>query len=110
MRRVDRATNVIDAIAGSGGRVLCGERGPALAVCLTTLRVAFEPDGDFWIADPENVRLWRVSGGEAQAFAVGFPPYDVLVEPQGTVLVADHQNRRVHRFDPATGTLTRVVG
>jgi streptogramin lyase len=110
VRRIDRSTSVIDVVAGNGARALCGERGRAREVCLTALRIAFEPDGDLWIADPENRRLWRVAGGEAQAYDVGFAPFDVLVESAATLLVADNENRRVLRFDTTTGAVTRVVG
>jgi sugar lactone lactonase YvrE len=110
VRRIDRATNVIDAIAGTGARTLCGERGPPRQVCLTALRVTFEPDGDFWVTDPENARVWRVAGGEARAFDLGFSPFDVVVESESTVLVADNVNRRVVRYDVSTGAITRVVG
>jgi sugar lactone lactonase YvrE len=111
VRRIDRSTNVIDAIAGTGtARTLCGERGPARQMCLTAIRVAFEPDGDFYVADPENRRLWRVGGGEARAFDLGFAPFDVVVESESTLLVADSLNRRVVRYDLSTGALTRVVG
>ena len=77
---------------------------------LTALRVAFEPDGDFYVADPENARLWRVADGEARAFDLGFAPFDVVVESETTVLVADSLNRRVVRYDVATGATTRVIG
>lgn len=109
VRRVDRATGVINAIAGNGVRPLCREEGPALEVCLTALRVAFETDGDFWVTDPENRRLWRFARGVARAFDLGFPPFDVVVEPVGSLLVADNLGRRVVRFDPATAGTSVVV-
>ena len=109
VRRIDRRTNVIEAIAGNGQRALCGERGPATQVCLTSLRVAFEPDGDFWIADPENRRLWHVVSGRATAVDLGFAPFDVVVESERSLLVADSPGRRVLRYDVATGAATQVV-
>jgi sugar lactone lactonase YvrE len=111
VRRIDKATNVIDAIAGTGtARRLCGEQGPPLQMCMTAIRVAFEPDGDFYVADPENSRLWRVAGGEARALNLGFAPFDVVVESATTVLVADSLNRRVVRYNVSTGASTTVVG
>lgn len=110
VRRIDRGTNVIETIAGSGARELCGERGAPLDVCLTALRVAFEPGGAFWAADPENRRLWRVAGGEARAYSPGFAPFDVVVESERTLLVADSLNRRVVRYDVATGAVATVAG
>jgi sugar lactone lactonase YvrE len=111
VRRIDQVTNVIDAIAGTGtARRLCGEQGPPLRMCMTAIRIAFEPDGDFYVADPENSRLWRVAGGEARAFDLGFAPFDVVVESTTTVLVADSLNRRVVRYNVSTGAITKVVG
>jgi sugar lactone lactonase YvrE len=79
-------------------------------MCMTAIRIAFEPDGDFYVADPENSRLWRVAGGEARAFDLGFAPFDVVVESTTTVLVADSLNRRVVRYNVSTGAITKVVG
>jgi DNA-binding beta-propeller fold protein YncE len=110
VRRIERATNVIRTIAGSGERRLCRERGRAREVCLTAIRVAFAPDGDLWVADPENSRLWQVADGEAVAHDLGFPPLDVAVLSPAAVLVADDANRRVRRFDVATGAVTTVAG
>lgn len=110
VRRIRRATGVLERLAGNGRRELCRERGAALDLCLSALRIAFAPDGTLWIADPENRRLWRVSGGEARGYAVGFSPFDVVAPAGTTVLVADNENRRVVRFDAATGRVTTVVG
>ena len=109
VRRIDRVRNVIEGIAGNGTRSNCGARGRALQVCLSALRVSYEPDGDFWISDPDNDRLWRVSNGDAQAFELRFSPFDVVAESPTTVLVADSENRRVMRLDAATGVATQVI-
>jgi sugar lactone lactonase YvrE len=109
VRRIDRATGVIDTIAGSGERRHCGDARPVRETCLTALRVAFAPDGDFYIADPENKRLWRVSEGAAHGIDLGFPPLDVVVESARTLLVADNLNRRVVRYDLRTEATTTVV-
>jgi hypothetical protein len=110
VRRIERSSNVIRTIAGSGERRLCRERGRAREICLTAIRIAFGPDGDLWVADPENSRLWQVAEGEAVAHDLGFPPLDVAVLSPAVVLVADDANRRVRRFDVATGAVTTVAG
>jgi DNA-binding beta-propeller fold protein YncE len=110
VRRIDRGTNVVERIVGTGARQLCAERGPPLRICLSALRVAFAKDGTLWVADPENRRLWRVAAGEARGYALGFAPFDVAAESAGRVLVADNENRRVLRFDAATGRASTVVG
>ena len=108
-RRIDRATGEIEAILGTGERELCAEHGPPLEVCLTALRVAFAPNGDFYVADPENSRLWHVTGGRARAHDLGFPPFDVVVESATSILVADNEGRRVVRYDVPGGAVTTVV-
>jgi hypothetical protein len=109
VRRIDRATNGIRAIAGTTERRLCGEQGRPLEVCLTALRVAFAPNGDFYVADPENSRLWHISGGRARALDLGFPPFDVVVESPTTVVVADNEGRRIVRYDVSSGAADPVV-
>ena len=110
VRRIDRPTNVLERIVGTGARQPCGEQGPPLRICLSALRVGFAPNGTMWIADPENRRLWRVAGGAARAYALGFSPFDVVARSATTVLVADNENRRVLRFDTSTGRVTTVAG
>ena len=110
VRRIDRTTNVLERIVGTGARQLCGEQGPPLRVCLSALRLDFAPNGTLWIADPENRRLWRVSGGAARAYALGFAPFDVVGRSATEVLVADNEKRRILRFDASSGRVTTVVG
>ncbi len=108
-RRIARDAGVVSTIAGTGERMLCRDEGAPSEVCLTAIRIAFEADGDFWIADPENRRLWQVAGGRARGIDVGFAPFDVVVESATTLLVADSLNRRVQRYDVPTGRVTTVV-
>ena len=108
VRRID-PTGVIHAIAGTGKRRLCAEEGPADRVCLAAIRVAFAPNGDFYVADPENSRLWHVSGNLARALDLGFPPLDVAVESPTTVLVADNESRRIVRYDVSSGAAVPIV-
>jgi hypothetical protein len=109
IRRIDRAAATIHAVAGMGERRLCGEQGRPLEVCLTAIRVEFAPNGDFYLTDPENSRLWHVSGGRARALDLGFPPFDVVVESPTTVLVADNENRRIVRYDVSSDAIVPVV-
>ena len=110
VRRIDRATNVLERIVGTGARRFCAEQGPPLRICLSALRLDYSPDGTLWVADPENRRLWRVAGAEARGYALRFSPLDVVARSATQVLVADNLNRRVVRFDSSTGGVTTVVG
>lgn len=109
VRRIDRTTGAIHAVAGTKERRLCGDEGRARRVCLTAIRVTFAPNGDFYVSDPENSRLWHISGGRARALDLGFPPFDVVVESPTAVLVADNEGRRVVRYDVSSESIVAVV-
>ena len=72
----------------------------------------YEPHGyrlNTYVADPENSRLWHISGGRARALDLGFPPFDVVVESPTTVIVADNEGRRIVRYDLSSGVADPVV-
>ena len=110
VRQIDGTTGTITAVAGSGERSLCAEEGRATEVCITAIRVAVAPNGDLYVADPENSRLWHVSDGRARALDLGFPPLDVAVESPTTVLVADNTDQRIVRYDVSSGESVPLIG
>jgi DNA-binding beta-propeller fold protein YncE len=110
VRRIRRASGILERVAGNGRRELCREQGAPADVCLSALRIGFAADGTLWVADPENRRLWEIDGGEARAHRVGFSPLDVVVESRTTLLLADNDRDRVVRYDVATGAVSLVVG
>lgn len=130
VRRVDRATQVIATVAGTGARGFSGDGGLAtLAALQDAAGVAVDAVGNVFIADQTNNRIRRVSaltgvittivGDGAFAFSGdGGPavtaslrnPAGISLDNAGNLLIADQHNNRVRRVDHATGIITTVAG
>ena len=133
VRRVDAATGVITAVAGTIGAGFGGDGGPATAALLAFPRgVALDGAGNLFIADSSNDRVRRVDaasgvittvagtgkdgsqvsdgdGGPATA-ALLASPESVALDGAGNLFIADLGNSRVRRVDAATGVITTVAG
>jgi len=133
VRRVDRETNTIITIAGSGRAGFTGDGGPATAASLhTPSAVAVAGNGDVYIADTLNYRVRMIdhatgfihtiagtgSPGDPAAVGDGGPaaaaslnmPSDVALAPNGDVYIADMHHQRVRRIDATTRVITTVAG
>lgn len=130
VRKVDALTGIITTIAGTGERGFCGDEGPAIGACLSFPRsLAFDGDGNLYIADTGNARIRRVDavtgiittvagtgikgfggdGGPALK-AVLSVPSSVAVDPGGNIYIADSQNSRIRKVERGKGTMTTVNG
>ena len=135
IRRVARDTGVITTIAGTGDEGFAGDGGPALAAQFSTpAALAFDRDGNLYVADSGNDRIRRIDAatGEIRTFAGGgdgtagpSPIGDagpatsaVLAHPSalamgadGRILYfADQYHARVRRIDLLTGVIDTVAG
>lgn len=87
--------------------------------------LAFDENGDLWLADACHHRICRYGRDGKLLSAFGEPgsdagqlnyPYGLALEPRGTLLVADRGNNRIIRFDRngkclgAWGTPGRAIG
>ncbi len=134
IRRVDAATGVITAVAGTGEQGFSGDGGPATQAGLAfPSGVVVDGAGTLYIADTWNQRIRRVDGatgvittvagnGEADDFVV--PPVDggpatqdrlyvpvgVYVDEAGTLYIADAIADLIRRVDAATGIITTAAG
>src|SRR5438552_1914125 len=124
----DSAPAAVTTVAGDGEDAARGDGGPAVSAALGRPRgVAFDGQGDLFIADADNNRVRRVSpagtittvagtgvagfggdGGPATAAQLR-SPFGVAVEPSGDLVIADSNNNRVRRVDPA-GMITTLAG
>jgi sugar lactone lactonase YvrE len=115
LRRIDRASGLIDTYAGNGTWGFAGDGGPAREAQLGRLAdVAVGPDGAVYLADTDNdcVRVVAPSGTISTFAGIcgkrGFSgqngpatearlnrPYGVEVSPSGDVYIADTHNNRV---------------
>ena len=128
VRRVDLATGIITAIAGTGAAGFGGDGGPATAAQLNSPVGLALDSRNLYISDYVNNRVRRVDlatgtistfagtgvagfsgdGGPATAAQLNAPR--LLAVAQGNLYIADTANNRVRRVDLATGTITTFAG
>jgi PKD repeat protein len=117
---------IITTVAGNG---VAGYNGDGIAATSAKLDVpwgiAVDADSNLYIADIDNNRIRKVSGGTITTVAgdgiVAFGgdggpateaqlqyPYDVAVDAQGDLYIADDGNNRIRKV--SGGTITTVVG
>ncbi|MBZ5609162.1 MAG: hypothetical protein LAP38_12945 [Acidobacteriia bacterium] len=86
------ANGVITTVAGTGARGFSGDNGPATSAQLATpVAVAVDPAGNLYIADINNFRIRKVSGGVITTVAgtAGYTPCGVAADSAGNVYVSD---------------------
>lgn len=139
LRRVDGATHVVTALAGTGVPGDLGDGGQALAAQFALEagdnldaggKLCLDPTGTLlYVADTENHRVRRIdlTTGVVTAFAgTGTPgysgdggpalaaelrlPVDVDCDAAGDVYVAERGNDVVRRVEIGTGTITTFAG
>ena len=132
VRRIDRA-GIITTIAGSGPAGVdqgsfSGDGGPAFEATLKEpWDVAFDREGNLFIADRDNSRVRRVDpngvistvagDGERRFAGDGGPavhaslsePLGVAIDAAGDLLIADSGNNRVRKVD-RNGTINTIAG
>jgi sugar lactone lactonase YvrE len=127
VRAVSEAERVT-AFAGSGSCGASGDGGAAAGAGLSPWGLAFDQDGNLYVADVFNCRVRKVDsagmittvagngtcgfagdGGPATEASLFFPR-DVVAAPDGTLYIADTENCRVRRVQPVTGVINTVAG
>jgi hypothetical protein len=89
IRRVDRATGIIETVAGTGVEGYSGDGGPATAASLTwPYDLAFDASGNLYVVDEGNFAIRRING-------IGEVP-STFTETGSNVVISP--------FDPSTGT------
>jgi uncharacterized protein (TIGR03437 family) len=127
IRRVTPA-GIITTVVGSGEHAFLGNNVPALEAALDNpTAVAFDSQGNLYIADQHNNRVRRVSpqgiittfagngshsfggnGGPAAAASLDFPG-GLAVDAAGNVYISDTHNNQVRRVAP-NGVITAFAG
>ena len=114
----------ITTVAGGGSEL--GDGGPATSASLLALSVAVDGSGNLYVADADNARIRRVSGGRITTLAgmgkggdIGDDalatlaslarPHGVAVDGSGNLYIADAENSRIRRVD-SSGRITTVAG
>jgi len=116
----------LTVVAGNGHAGFAGDGGPATSASLNSpCGVAVDGSGNFYIADTNNKRLRKVSGGTISTVAgngtEGFSgdggpatsaqliyPYSVAVDGAGNLYIADTLDNRIRKV--SGGTITTVAG
>ncbi|MEO8593582.1 MAG: hypothetical protein ABI759_09685 [Candidatus Solibacter sp.] len=114
----------VETVVGSS-RI--GDGGPPLAAQFSVIQgVAVDRSGNVYLADTDNHRIRKVSGGVVTTIAgtgtAGFSgdgkpavaaqlnlPYGIALDPNGNLFVADFGNHRIRRIS-SDGIITTVAG
>jgi uncharacterized protein (TIGR03437 family) len=124
IRKVSNGT--ITTVAGGGNGALLGDGGPATSASLNSPDgMAVDSAGNLYIADTQNNRIRKVSGGTIATFAgngnyrfsgdggiaasafLNFPS-GVAVDSAGNLYIADTYNNRIRKV--SNGTIVTVAG
>jgi sugar lactone lactonase YvrE len=135
IRKVSKATGIIETVAGDGTTGFDGDGGPARAAIVSSPSgLTFDHAGNLLFADTMNHRIRRIAavngvvgpdsvittvagtgvasyagdGGPATKAALN-QPMGVDVDPAGNILIADTKNQRIRRID-TLGVISTLVG
>jgi len=128
IRKIDAASGIITAVAGTGAGGFSGDGGQASAAQLLFPNgVASDLNGNIYLADSGNNRIRRVDrntnvittvagngtygyggdGGPATSAALGAPT-KLTRAPDGSIVIADTNNHRIRKLSGST--ITTIAG
>jgi sugar lactone lactonase YvrE len=126
VRKID-PSGTISTVAGTGRSGFSGDGGPATEAKLTAYDVAFDSEGNMYIADSDNQRIRKVDkdgiittvvgsgkegysgdGGPATEAALRGPS-GIALDGEGNLFISDHYNSVVRKVDK-NGTITTFAG
>ncbi len=128
IRKIDKATGIIDTVAGTGMNGYSGDGGPATEARIgNPTAIRFDGVGNLYFSDCDHHVVRKVDADGVISTVVGTGeagfspdvtpatgsrldyPYGLAVTADGVVYVSDTQNNRVRRV-AADGTLETVAG
>ena len=130
IRRINLQTGIITTVAGNGNESFGGDGGPATSAALfNPSGVAFDRNGNFYIADTGNHRVRMVEassgristvagtgvrnftgdGGPARSATLNLPQ-SVAFDPNGNLLICDAGSRVIRRVNAQTGIISTIAG
>ena len=107
------ANGIITTVAGTGIQGFSGDNGPATSAQLATpVAVALDPDGNLYIADINNFRIRKVSGGVITTVAgtAGYTPCSVAADSASNVYVSDCVHSLLLKVSNGTATNLAAYG
>ncbi len=125
IRRLDAITGIVSLVAGNGTSGFSGDNGPAISAQLNRpIGVAVDFAGNLYIADYNNARIRKVSGGvittvagngtagfsgdNGPATSAGMGAIGIAVDRAGNLFIADFNNSRIRKV--SGGVITTVAG
>ncbi len=129
VRRILKKTGVLETLAGNGRSSFAGDGGPATSAALKSpSEVAFDREGNLYIADAANYVLRRVDAktkiittiagirknqftGDGPALESALArPGGITFDRDGRLVIADTMNARIRRLDLTTGRIETLAG
>jgi sugar lactone lactonase YvrE len=129
VRRILKTTGALETLAGNGRASFAGDGGPATSAALKSpSEVAFDWDGNLYIADSANYVLRRVDAktkiittiagirknrftGDGPALESALArPGGLTFDRDGRLVIADTMNARIRRLDLTTGRIETLAG
>lgn len=130
VRRIDRDSQIIKTIAGTGMSGYSGDGGAAILATMDNLySLAVDTNGDIYIVDRFNAAIRKVdasTGIISTVAGTGTPGYsgdgglgiaaqmrepnDCFLDGNGGLLIADIQDQRVRKLDLKTGVIDTFAG
>ena len=130
VRRIDKTTQLITTVAGTGEAGYSGDGGLATEATMDNLySLTLDTNGDIYIVDRFNAAIRKVETatgiittvagtGESGYSGDGGPgtqarmrePNDCFLDGKGGLLIADIQDQRIRRLDLNTGIITTFAG
>jgi hypothetical protein len=129
--RVNKATGIINSIAGTGENGFSGDGGPATAALTSYVgSVAVDAAGNFFFADEFNDRIRKVAagtgiittiagtgngsgplgdGGPATSASIDWP-MKLTFDKAGNLVFLDYSHYRIRKIDKTTGIITTIAG
>ncbi|OQP39807.1 hypothetical protein A4H97_16425 [Niastella yeongjuensis] len=128
IRKITKATGIINTIAGSTTSGYSGDGGPAIDALLAIPKsLALDTAGNLYIADSRNYVIRKIavatgiidtyagagpghiSGGDGGlATAAGFNAYSIVLDAAGNLYISD--NSRIRKVDAITGIINTIAG
>ena len=129
VRRILKKTGALETLAGNGRSSFAGDGGPATSAALKSpSEVAFDREGNLYVADAANYVLRRVDAktkiittiagirknrftGDGPALETALArPGGLAFDRDGRLVIADTMNARIRRLDFATGRIETLAG
>jgi streptogramin lyase len=129
IRRIDSQTGLISTVAGTGKFADTIDGAPALSASfLRMAALAVSPEGEMFIADDLQQKVFRVDGKDGRVHRVagtgkkgfsgdGGPALDasflfiesIVMDKAGNLIIADSDNCRIRRVDHLSGVINTIA-